>query len=266
MRQLRTLYAGLRRRESRAHWFMRLTHPENLFQPFGDTRPDRYPGIFSFVAEQLRDAPSPRILSYGCSTGEEAFTLRGYLPEAEIRGVDINPLNVAVCRRRWRATPDPRMSFGIAGSAREEPTAAYDAIFCLAVLRHGDLSYSQVDRCDHRITFQAFEATVEGLARCLKVGGFLALQHSNFRFCDTATASSFRPVLSIPTPPFHPQAPLFGSDNRRLRVPSYDDVVFEKRLPGDSMNAEGASTGRKNVSALDVHQLQAAFATTSEDH
>jgi hypothetical protein len=120
------------------------------------------------------------------------------------------------------------MSFVAAGSVEHEPSGSYDAVFCMAVLRHGALSNSTVQSCDHCITFEAFDRTVSGLAGCVKPGGLLVIQNSNFRFCDASASDRFRPVFSVDNGFFHPGLPLFGSDNRRLDVPSYQDVVFEK--------------------------------------
>jgi hypothetical protein len=45
----------------------------------------------------------------------------------------------------------------------------------MAVFRHGDLGGDHPESCSHRITFEAFEATVTDLARCLKPGGYLVI-------------------------------------------------------------------------------------------
>ena len=218
----------IRSRNSRSYWFLRLIRPQNLFQPFVDTYPDRYPQIFEFVRAQLGDGPHVRLLSFGCSTGEEVFSLRRYFAAAQIRGLDINPLNIVVCLRRRLCAGDQRMSFAVGRSVEHEQTAAYDAVFCMAVLRHGDLSYPDVQTCDHRITFAAFERTVDDLARCVKDGGLLIIQHSNFRFCDTVASTNFRTVLRVDNGPFVSREPLFGPDNRRLDSVPSGEVVFRK--------------------------------------
>lgn len=247
LRSYRVLHAPaelVRNRHARSYWCLRLLRPDNLFQPSFQTSPDRYPEIFSFVREQVEDDPGVRLLSFGCSTGEEVFSLREYFPTAQIRGLDINPLNIAVCRRRRRRAGDRRVSFAVAGSVERERTASYDAIYCMAVLRHGDLTKSGALRCDHRLTFDAFERTVAGLARCVKHGGLLIIHYSNFRFCDSVVSPDFEPVLSLHDGYSDPRAPLFGRDNVRLNVPSYDDVVFRKvRAGGRPSRSDLAPTG-----------------------
>jgi SAM-dependent methyltransferase len=220
----------VRRPQTRSYWLLRLTRPDNAFQPYSDTASDRYPEIFAFVSKELGDGASVRLLSFGCSTGEEVFTLRRYFPQAEIKGLDINPLHIAMCQRRRRTSGDERMSFAIAGSLDDEQPGSYDAVFCMAVLRHGDLSFTDAERCDHLITFDAFERTVADLALVVKPGGLLAIQHSNFRFCDSGSAAEFDVAFSVDNGHFHPNEPLFGPDNNRMHVPSYPDVLFRKRV------------------------------------
>jgi SAM-dependent methyltransferase len=207
---------------------LRISRPENLFQPYNDTWPDRYPEVFRLVRDDLAHSDHARVLSFGCSTGDEVFTVRRYLPAATIKGIDISPGNVAECERRRRASGDQGMAFVRGGSTTDEPTDSYDAVLCMAVLRHGDLSYSDVPTCEHRLTFAAFATTVTDLARCVKPGGLLVIENSNFRFCDLDLSARFACVLSVAKPPFNPQCPLFGPDNRRLAVPSYDEVAFRK--------------------------------------
>lgn len=78
-----------------------------LLQTSAHTKPNRYPFIFAFIAQRLSGVATPRVLSYGCSMGDEVFSLLSYLPRAEVVGIDINPRNIAVARRRARGAPEP---------------------------------------------------------------------------------------------------------------------------------------------------------------
>ncbi len=207
-----------------ATW-LQWVRPTGLFQPFNDTVEDRYPKLFEFVQAQLGGDSAVHILSFGCSTGEEVFTLRRYFPRAAIKGIDINPVNVAAAGKRLAAAPDAGLSFVRAGSTAGEQDASYDAIFCLAVLRHGSLKRPGITRCDHLIRFEDFAAAVADFHRCLKPGGLLAIRFSNFRLRDAPVSTQFETLLRLD---YKAHLPLFGPDNRLLKDAKYPDVVFRK--------------------------------------
>ncbi|WOI44151.1 class I SAM-dependent methyltransferase [Acidovorax sp. BLS4] len=224
----RLLYRALRHREGRSYVWLRLTSSAPLFQDYGTTSMNRYPRLFAFVREALTDCASPRLLSFGCSTGEEVLSLRQYFPHADITGLDIHPGHIARCLQQQQGQPDPGMRFRVAGDTAAEATATYDAIFCLAVMRRGDLARHRGECCDHLIRFQDFDAQLEDFARCLRPGGFLVLRHANFRLRDARAARWFDPVLRVPTPA-RADTPLFGPDNRRLAKQGDDEAVFRRR-------------------------------------
>ncbi len=218
-------------KQSRRSLLAQLTRPANLFQPHIDTAPDRYPAVFALLARELGGRPGARVLSFGCSNGDEVFSLRRYLPGARVRGLDINWANVRECRARQRACGDPMVSFARAGSAEGEPAEAYDAVLAMAVLRHGDLSDGDRDSCEGVIGFEAFEATVTGLARCVKPGGLLLIEHSNFRFADTAVSAGFVPAVTRHRAEVDRRTPVYGPDNRRLAEQAEVTVGFRKLAP-----------------------------------
>lgn len=202
--------------------------PANLFQFRSLTSLDRYPGIFGFVAEGLAAVPQPRLLSFGCATGEEVFSLRRRLPRATIKGLDINPANIATCRTRLRAAPDPALAFEVNSTVAAEAPASYDAVFALAVFQRPQLKLDPaIATCAPFLDFRAFERAVTELAACVRPGGYLAIRHSMFRFADTACARDFTTVFRVAAEPtFFPR---FGPDHRRLPDAPMEDAVFQKR-------------------------------------
>ena len=59
------------------------------------TRSDRYPELFTEAKIAMMALKKPfSILSFGCSTGEECFTMKSYFPDSKIIGVDINRGNL----------------------------------------------------------------------------------------------------------------------------------------------------------------------------
>lgn len=244
---LRLLYRALRDREGRRYAWLQLTSREPLFQDHGTTSANRYPQLFEFVRVALSGTAVPQLLSFGCSTGEEVTSLRGYFPGAMITGLDIHPGHIAICRARLGDRPDARVRFRVAGSTAAEADAAYDAIFCLAVLRRGDLARHAGDQCDHLLRFEDFEAQLEDFARCLRPGGLLVLRHANFRLRDARAARWFEPVLRMPSKP-RADTPLFGPDNRRLQEQASDEAVFRRlaspKVDGGSARAPAPARRR----------------------
>jgi len=206
--------------------------PKNLFQHRSITFPDRYPPIFNFIRDQLGGRSDVRLLSFGCATGEEVFALHRYFPSALIKGLDINPANIAACRARHRALGgDPARAFEQNDSASGEPIETYDAVFCLAVFVRWQLKEDRtIATCAPHLRFADFERATGELAACVKPGGFLVLRHAMFRFADTAAAREFRIVLRLPAPEeFFPR---FDRNDRRLPDGAFEDVVFEKCSAG----------------------------------
>lgn len=214
-------------RKGRFELRRRLRRPvAERFQPYPHTLPDRYPWLFDFAAAALNGVPSPRLLSFGCSRGEEVFSLRRRFPDAAIKGIDIDAKNIAACRAR---SDDDRLSFEATANTRGEPSGCYDAIFCLAVFCHGDLTVTRAQRSEPLLRFQDFERAVVDLARCLKPGGLLFLHTTSFRFCDTPLADDFEVVLEARPEQLAPDL-LFDRDGRLMPGQRYYPVGFRKRI------------------------------------
>jgi SAM-dependent methyltransferase len=208
--------------------YRRLRPMPGQFQRYSHTLPDRYPWLFKFSAAQIGERDGLRLLSFGCSRGDEVFALRRYFPGAEIIGIDVDPQNIALCEARARQEHVAAVSFKIAATTEAEPSASYDAIFCLAVLCLGDLTASGALRCDPRLDFRDFERIVTDFARCLKPSGLLLLHTTNFRLCDTRIAGDFDMLLEA-EPAQMASDVQFGRDNRLLPEPRYRAVAFRKR-------------------------------------
>lgn len=210
---------------------LRLRRPRNLFQVCNQTREDRYPVLFRLAREKLGDGPSLRLLSFGCATGEEVFSLRKYFPNATIKGLDINRHNISVCKQRLARNPDPKISFELADSVKSEAPAMYDAIFCMAVFRHGNLADKRFVRCDSLIRFADFCRIVEEIAQRLNPGGLLTIIHANFRFRDTPTAAKFELACRMNlSRPDGAGTPIFDSNNQRTDQFNYGEVMFRKKV------------------------------------
>jgi SAM-dependent methyltransferase len=223
---LRALW-HLRRSAARDYALIRLTSRDTLFQDDATTGADRYPTIFAFVREALGDGEALQLLSFGCATGEEVVSLRRHFPQARLLGIDINPRLIAIGRARPELAGDPRVTLEAAGSLRDRPDGAFDAIFCMSVLRRGLLAVGRRARCDPHLRFADFDRQIAEFARCLRRGGLLAVRNSNFRVRDASAAGQFEVALRLRLAP-QAATPLFGPDNRRLADQAYDEVVFRR--------------------------------------
>ena len=212
----------------RGRVWLRIFKNPGAFQPANFTLEDRYPYIFGFVQAQLGAEHKGCILSFGCSSGEEVFSLRRRFPHAHIKGVDINREAIGLARKRAKREADANVEFAVRDSTAGEATASYDAIFCMAVLRHAALTATKATRCDHLIRFEDFARQVADFARCLKPGGFLVMRHSNFRFSDAPAAADFVTALAVNIAPGS-ETPIFGPDNQLIYGEKYTDTVFRKR-------------------------------------
>lgn len=178
------------------------------------TRLDRYPLAFRFAQISLAGNARPRLLSFGCSTGEEVSTLRRYFPGAAIKGIDIDPGVIAMARSRLAG--DPGVAFDVAADAAREPPDVYDAIFCMAVFRDPVLDRPDTRRTGEAVTFAAFDREIANLVRCLKPGGLLFVEHANFRVGSSRSAPRLRTVLHADPPRSGLEPGLYGPDGVRL--------------------------------------------------
>lgn len=202
---------------------------DQLMQWSSATHADRYPPYFAALKKELAGVDRPRILSFGCSTGEEVFTLRGYFPDAELTGIDINAHSIEVAKRRL-AKRESRFSgieFRCAGSLDDEPACHYDAILAMAVLRHGELTRLRPQSCSDYLPFAKVERAVAGMVRCLKPGGLLMVSNANYRIVDMACASALTTAFSDPLGLTQPE-PLYGPDDLKLDSPVNCEVIFRK--------------------------------------
>lgn len=217
MRVADTLRA-LGRAEGRARLWTGIAHAGAVHQTSGTTFPDRYPELFDQAA---RLAPhAARILSFGCSSGEELEALRRRWPDTEIVGAEINP--------RLRRLAAARMAADgkVAVVAPQSISGRFDLVFALAVLqrlperieRHGiaDLSRSY--------PFDRFDVELARLAERLRPGGLLCVMNAHYRVEDSSAAAMLAAVPDSPAM----SHPLFGRDSRRLPADLVARSIFRK--------------------------------------
>ena len=202
----------------RAVLFTRLVHRHQIHQTTPYTCNERYPALFDLAAKLAPKAT--RILSFGCSTGEELVALRRRFPDAELIGAEINPRSRRLAARLLSAdgatvVVHPNV---IAGP--------FDFVFALAVLQREPhkVAEMEVDKLTRYYPFERFNSAIRDFAEWLRPGGFLCVFHAQYRVEDSSVARQFKPVPR--SPQLH--QPLFGPNGRPLAGATAHSI-FRKR-------------------------------------
>jgi SAM-dependent methyltransferase len=188
------------------------------------SEPNRYPTLFAACARHLKNLVAPTILSFGCATGEEAFALAEYLPNAAIVGVDINRWCLAKARN---ANRNPRIRFLHALSPEFAALANLDAIFAMAVFQRSENRNRTASSAHSSFPFAKFQQQIAQLDARLKPGGLFFIDHADFRFKDTAAAAYYTPLNFEGNEATHDR-PLFGSNNQLIAVGYTAPRAFQK--------------------------------------
>lgn len=192
--------------EGRARLLTSLRYRHEVHQTTPYTVADRYPALFDFASHVAPNAR--RILSFGCSTGEELAALRLRFPVATIVGAEINPRSRHIAARRMASdvhvmvVPPGRIAGG------------FDLIFALAVLQREPHTVEELDIVDlsTRYRFDRFDSAVKMLVDRLEPGGLLFVTNNQYRIEDSSVFGSLDTLPQSPEAP----GPFFGPDGMRL--------------------------------------------------
>jgi hypothetical protein len=197
--------------EYRGQFFAYLKYRKHYHQVPNFTKYNRYPSLFIICKEHFKDKENLRILSFGCSTGEEVFTLNEYMPKAEIVGTDISPYNLKQCNKKPKSA-----SISFVHSLSEEflRSENFDAIFALAVLQHEGNRHEGVTVAT-QYTFEHFEEQVVALDKKLNTGGLLFIDQSDFNFLETKLRLNYF-HLAVEGNKAKNNRPLFNSSNKKV--------------------------------------------------
>jgi hypothetical protein len=208
----------------RAENLARLRYRDRLFQAATFTQPDRFPELFAECRRRMEAIPEPRILSFGCSVGDEIGTLLAYIPKVRIVGVDINPWCLRQCSRRGF---DSRVRLVHRLSPEFLEIAQLDCIFCLAVFQRTEHRTEGLDPPQSGFTFEHFERELLILDRMLKPGGLLILDECDFAFSMTVIAPRYA-ALPFEGNQILRDRPLFDRSGRRIAPKSLLTRGFQK--------------------------------------
>ena len=198
---------------------------EQYFQRASYTSPNRYPALFDQCKVYLGANRHLKILSYGCSTGEEVFTLGEYMPDSDIVGADINGWCIRQCNKRRLSR---NHSFCLTNSREFKNADNFDAIFCMAVFQRSENRASPGSEISIGFKFDQFEREIGMLDAKLRRLGLLFIDHTDFNFEDTVHSSHYRP-LEFDGNRIEYKRPLFDRNNRKVSDTQRLHRVFVKQ-------------------------------------
>jgi SAM-dependent methyltransferase len=167
--------------------------PRHGVQVNNKTALDRYPIIFEDVANATRKLPARRVLSYGCSTGEEALILSSkYFQDAQVIGVDVS--ETALAKARILTAGMPRVSIHHSTPETLAGQGPYEAIFAMSVLCRWPTS-KDMDNIAALFPFDQFCAQVATLDAVLQPGGVLVIYNANYEFLHAPVSAGYDLVL-----------------------------------------------------------------------
>ena len=178
--------------DGRARLWTSLRHPKLVHQTSSFTADDRYPELFRLVRSLAPDAR--RLLSFGCSTGEEILSLRKLFPEAAIVGADINARSRKMAARLLGADDC------VAIVRPENIQGKFDVILALSVFqrRPHEVMESGLMNIHRLYPFDRFDEEISRLVDRTIDGGILCVVNAQYRVEDCAAASNLTAVLEAP--------------------------------------------------------------------
>lgn len=207
--------------EGRGQLVTRILHGRETHQTTPQTAPDRYPELFDLAVSVAPNAE--RLLSFGCSTGEELVALRHRFTEAEIVGAEINPRSRKLAKKLVRA--DPRTTV----VSPKALAGTFDVIFALAVLQREPHKIAEmgVEDLSPFYRFTRFDELVTQLVGMLRADGLLCVTNAQYRIEDSSSADQLEPVPGSPLM----DPTIFGPDGRRFERP-VARTIFRKVAAG----------------------------------
>ncbi|MBN8454232.1 class I SAM-dependent methyltransferase [Accumulibacter sp.] len=140
------------------------------------TEKNRYPLLFgnAYYLRRKYQGSRIKILSFGCSTGDELMTLAAYFPGDRIYGCDINPEALAAARE---LTQQSDISVFESNRANLEKYGPFDIIFANSVLC---INAPNPALLRAEFPFSKFEQLAVQLARLLTADGMLFLFNTSY--------------------------------------------------------------------------------------
>lgn len=212
-------------RDFRSILFLQLLNSKNVHQTTSLTYMDRYPTIFSACRDYFGGKQDLRILSYGCSTGEEVLTLRQYFPTAHIVGTDINKSSLAKCRN---LPVDEKITFVYSTPSEIKKHGHFDIIFCMAVLQRKPhyIAEKGISNLKKIYPFEKFERQIIELDELINPQGLLVVHFTQYSLWDTIVASKYQALGDYNQNDY--LSPVFDKNSNLVKNPPSQNSIFIK--------------------------------------
>jgi hypothetical protein len=197
--------------------------PEQLHQAWGTTSANRRPKLWASLREIFPDRTNAKLLSFGCSTGEELLDLAQYYPQATLFGTDINRARL---RQAQRLVPRSKSRLFFASAHNLQKYGPFDLIVaCSVFIRHPEDTHT--DDLSSIYPFSVFEKGIRQLFENVRIGGLLLIYNANYCVMSTSVANRLSVVLHHDILQ-QAQVPLFGVDGRKLPHSAYAQQLFRR--------------------------------------
>jgi hypothetical protein len=212
-------------KEFRSVTVLQLINSKNVHQTTPLTFMNRYPKIFAECSDYFAGKQELKILSYGCSTGEEVLTLRQYFPTAHIVGAEINKHSLSICKK---LPVDDKISFIHSKPDEIEKHGPYDAIFCMAVLQRKPhyIAEKGITNLKKIYPFEKFEQQIIELDKLVNPRGLLVVHYTQYSVGDTIVASKYKNLGNQDQSDY--ASPVFDKISNIVKNPAPQKSIFIK--------------------------------------
>ena len=200
-----------------------LASRDELHQAWGTTAANRRPALLQALATLVPDARDLKILSFGCSTGEELQDLRRYYPTATLLGTDLNRASLREAQTKAVACRAALFASTDEGLRQHGPFNLIVA--CSVFIRHPEDTLTDDLRAMYPL--ESFSKGVTRLFDNLVVGGHMLIHNANYRVMDTRLAPCLE-VVRHDHVVQSSQVPLFESNGKKSTILRYEDQLFRR--------------------------------------
>ncbi|MDY6800010.1 MAG: methyltransferase domain-containing protein [Bacteroidota bacterium] len=171
----------------------------------------------------ISNCETTRILSFGCSTGEEVNSLREIFSKPIIYGTDINKYCIQKARKKFNHSKN---IFIHSLSITFDKLTDLDVIFCMAVFQH-PVNRHDLSLKESKYPFAKFNEEISRLDQKLKKGGLFIIDHADFNFMETSVSKHYKP-LEVKENRIIRNRPAFNRENIKVSSQTNFYRIFKK--------------------------------------